>query len=128
MKYLAATYGKALAAVIVSAKGKNDAAIEKNFLALVRKNGDEANFKKILDQAEFFLRKSTGMRGITVVSARPLQKGVGKLLKEIMKPGDTVMGKIDPELIAGVKIIVNDEMQFDGSLKGKLDTLFNHGI
>jgi len=26
---------------------------------------------------------------------------------------------IDPDLIAGIKITVNDEMQFDGSLKSK---------
>jgi F0F1-type ATP synthase delta subunit len=29
--------------------------------------------------------------------------------------------RIDPELIAGIRIILNDELQFDGSLKHKLN-------
>jgi len=39
----------------------------------------------------------------------------------VHKAGDVVEARIDPDLIAGIKITVNDEMQFDGSLKSKLN-------
>jgi F0F1-type ATP synthase delta subunit len=34
-----------------------------------------------------------------------------------------VEDRIDPALFAGLRIIIDDEKQFDGSLKGKLDKM-----
>jgi F0F1-type ATP synthase delta subunit len=32
---------------------------------------------------------------------------------------------VRPELVAGLTITINDDLRFDGSLKGKIDKLFN---
>lgn len=124
MKYPANAYAKALVDAIGVGKGKNEEAITKNFLALIRKNGDEAYLAKILGEAERLLREKDGTRKLIVESARPLAKSAEALLKEIEKPGDVFEKKISTDLIAGIKIVVNGELQFDGSLKGKLDKLF----
>jgi F0F1-type ATP synthase delta subunit len=126
MKYPSHFYAKALAQAIAGAKGKNEAAIAKNFLALVRKNGDEASLPKILDEAGRMVRSEEGIRQVRIESARPLAVSQEKMVKEFIKPGDIIERKIDPELIAGVRLILDDELQFDGSLRGKLDKVFRN--
>jgi F0F1-type ATP synthase delta subunit len=45
-------------------------------------------------------------------------------VKHLVGPHDVVEEEIDPSLVAGMKVVVNDERVFDGSLKAKLDKLF----
>jgi F0F1-type ATP synthase delta subunit len=126
MKYAPHVYAKALVEVLEDAEKKHetkakDDVIAKNFLALVRKNGDEGHLKKILEEASRFARGKTGVRKVMVESARALSASQTLAMKHLLKPGDVVESRIDPELIAGVRIILNDELQFDGSLKNKLN-------
>ncbi len=127
MKYPAHIYAKALVAVLSGHAGAaghephRDEEIAKNFLALVRKNGDEAHLQKILEEASRFARGKSGVRKVTIASARILQPPQRKALVHFMKPGDVVEERVDPDLIAGIKIVLDDELQFDGSLKNKLN-------
>lgn len=123
MKYSVRDYAKAFDAALANPKvNKGDAA--KHFVALVKKNHDEARLKKILDETARLVRKRGGPREVVIVSARPLTKQQEKSIAALVPAGDTVTYEIDPTLVAGVKIIVNGEAQFDGSMKAKLDTLF----
>ncbi len=127
MKYPAHIYAKALAEVIVAVKGGSNAvqdAIVRRFIALVRKNGDEAHLRKLVEEAARFVRGKSGVRKMTIETARSLPAAQKQALQALTKPGDVIEEKIDPELVAGVKVLINDELQFDGSLKGKLDKLF----
>lgn len=124
MKYKPTIYAQALAEAIIENKGKGEAEMLKNFLALVRRNGDESQLRKIVDEADRLIRRSTGVRKVVVESARPLKKPAATLLKNFLKEGDVVQEKVNPELVAGMRITLDDELQFDGSLKGKLDKLF----
>jgi F0F1-type ATP synthase delta subunit len=124
MKYAAHTYAKALVAVLEDIKSSGmarDAEIAKNFLALVKKNGDESHLGKILEEASRFARGKDGVRKVTIASARELSVSQNKTVDGFLKHGDVVERRIDPDLIAGVQITVNDEMQFDGSLRNKLN-------
>ncbi len=130
MKYPAHIYAKALSEVIGDTSKKTTekeaAAIVKNFLELVRRNGDESHLRKILEEAARFARGKAGIRKVSVESARALNAAQEKEVKTFLTAGDVVERTIDPALIAGIRIIVNDEMQFDGSLRGKLDKVFRN--
>ena len=129
MKYPANIYAKALVEVLADAEKagakdtvrNNEARFADNFLALVRKNSDEMHLRKILEEAARFARGKSGVRKVTVESARALIPSQKALIAHFVNPGDVVEERIDPDLIAGIKIILNDEMQFDGSLKNKLN-------
>lgn len=125
MKYSPYWYAKALAAAIADVKDKRGQdEIEKNFIALVRKNGDEARLRKIVEIAARLVRGKQGIRKVTIESARTLLPAQEKLLDSFLSPGDVVEREVDEELIAGIRIILNDELQFDGSLRGKLERIF----
>jgi F0F1-type ATP synthase delta subunit len=60
--------------------------------------------------------------------ARKQKLSARELAAHLMGPHDAAAQEIDPSLIAGVKVIINDEREFDGSLKTKLDRLFGSGV
>jgi F0F1-type ATP synthase delta subunit len=61
-----------------------------------------------------------------VESARPLKQPPKTLLRGIFKAHDVIEDRVSPELVAGIKITVDDERQFDGSLRAKLDAMFGN--
>jgi F0F1-type ATP synthase delta subunit len=131
MKYSVHDYAKALDEAMAdpATVKTGKAAIAKNFLELIRHNGDEARLKKILDEAARLSRKrdvagGASFRDVLIESARPLEKSQEKMLHSFIKPSDVVEYATNPDLIAGVRITVNDEMEFDGTMKAKLDSLF----
>ena len=75
-----------------------------------------------MDEAKKMIREKEDRRSVVIETARLLS--ARGLAEEILKPSDVVEEKIDPELIAGVRITINDELQFDGSLRRKLNELF----
>jgi F0F1-type ATP synthase delta subunit len=121
MKYPTHIYAKALVEVLSDRKAKNSAAVANNFLEIVKRNNDEGHLREILEEASRFARGKSGVRKVTIESARALSAAQKKRLKSFIKSGDVVEEHLDPELIAGIKIILNDELQFDGSLKNKLN-------
>ncbi len=127
MRYPAHIYAKALVAAIASTSAKGERAedaVAENFVALVRRSGDEAHFRKILEEAARMARGKEGIQKIVLESARPLTPKQKKNLARFAGPRDVVQERIDPSLVAGVRIFVDDERELDHSLKGKLDAIF----
>jgi len=123
MKYSVHYYAKAIAEVVASKK-VSAAQIERNFAAILKKNGDESRAGKIVREAERLLRRKDGTKKIVLASARPLKKSAKEILGGMLGSGDACETAIRPELIAGITVAINDEFRFDGSLKGKIDKMF----
>ncbi len=115
-------YAKALAEILFK-KGIDETKVINNFVKLLIKTGQERKAKEILDSAEDLLLSKQGKRKITLETARRLTAGNRALLKEFGKEGDVVKEKVDHELIAGVKITINNEKQFDNSMLNKLNNI-----
>src|SRR5579885_2833497 len=116
MRYSIQNYAKALAEVAAEAKPNEAPAIQKNFLELLRRSGDEAHLAKIVDEAERLMRRKDGSRHILVRLARKQKQPARELVKHLTGPRDRVEEQTDPTLIAGMQVIVNDERKFDASL------------
>src|SRR3989344_841986 len=124
MKSKPKIYARVLVDVMMSKKNTgNEKKIVDNFLKLLKKNVDVKNAMEIIRLAEVFILQKTGNKKITLETAREI--GRKNIFKEIVRRHDIVEEKIDPELIAGIRITVNGEKQLDFSLKNKLDKIFN---
>lgn len=93
-----------------------------NFLRLLERNGDLKNAKKIMAFTEELMLKDSGNKKITLESARNIN--VKKLLESIIKKGDKVEEIINSKIIAGAKIVLNNERQLDFSLQKTLNEIF----
>lgn len=116
-------YAKALAEV-VSKKEIDKKKIVNNFINLLIKSGQEKKLKEILNLTEDLLLEKQGKRKIIFETARKMTINQKKILDNFVKNGDIVKEKINPEIIAGVKIIINNEKQFDASMQSKLQNIF----
>lgn len=125
MKYSPHLYAKAFAeAGSRRLSPQEESALVRNLIALVKKNGDSHQLKKIAAYAERMLREKSGKRKVTVESARPLKAPPEKIFAQFLRASDILEKKIEPRLIAGIKITVNDAEQLDISLSRKLKKLF----
>ena len=116
-------YAKALAEVL-SKKGIDEKKIVNNFVKLLVGAGYENKSKEVLDLAEDYLLQKQGKRKIVLETARKMTAGQKKMAQSIAQTGDIVKEKINPELIAGIKIIINNSRQFDASMQSKLQNIF----
>ncbi len=121
MKYKAKIYAEALVSVLLE-KERDYKKISNNFFEILQKNGDLKKAREIMLLAEIIFHKKTGKRKIILETARKIQRK--NILKDFFQEGDLVQEKINPELIAGIKIIINNESQLDFSLKNKLQQIF----
>jgi len=125
MRYSTKNYAQALASAIAQVRPEEKSHVAKNFMGLLRKSGDEVHAMKIIKEASRLLLLENGGRDIVFESARPLTKSHAKIVQEFAKNDDAVTMRINEELIAGIRVIMNGEREFDGSLKGKLDNIFS---
>ncbi|MEK7061652.1 MAG: F0F1 ATP synthase subunit delta [Patescibacteria group bacterium] len=125
MKYKPKDYATALIELILKKTTlSQEKKISDNFLNLLEKNGDIGKAKKIIALVEVLFFKKTGRKKIILQTARKMSSEQKGLLESLVKKGDIVKEEINKELIAGVKIIINNEKQFDASMKKKLENIF----
>ncbi len=123
MRYKPKIYAEALAEAILG-KDADEKKILENFLKLLEKNRDMGKAKEIIALAEKIFIKKTGRRYLTIESARKIKAKQKGLVDSVLQKGDIVDEKINKNLLAEKKIIIDNENQFDGSMQKKLDNLF----
>lgn len=125
MNYAPKTYALAFYEAISSAKNSAEAdRCIKNFLILVKNNRNQKKIKDILFIIEKLIIKKEGGRKLLIESARPLSRANEKIIQSLLKPTDIVEKKINSDLIAGIKININDELLLDGSFATKIKKMF----
>lgn len=134
MKYTPSQYAKAFARTLseiekktqLDAEGREreEEKLVKNFVSVIEKHGDASAARKILEATIKAARAVKGGRMITFITARQYKSSLHDKFRKILRSRDTIQEKIDPSLVGGVKILVDDYMQFDGSLKRKMDKIF----
>jgi len=125
MKYKTKDYAKALVEILSDKKIANDKKVAHGFIKLLERQNDLKKSKEIIDLAEFLLAKKNNKKSVVFQTARKLSDSQRNLLLKSTERGDIVKEKINPELIAGVKIIIDDEKQLDQTLLKKINNLFN---
>jgi len=111
--------------------GHNTAKLLQRFTALIRKNGDWSRSPQILKAVETAWRRKHKRPLVVVESARPLSH---KQLEEIKKglhdsgrmSAFDIEEKLRPELVAGVRITIDEERQLDASLQQLMKEVFAH--
>lgn len=125
MVYPIKIYARALVEVISteSDERKREKAVL-NLVTLLKKRGDLKNASKIIDLVKKLLAKKSGGKKITFETARKLSENDRNALLKMVSEKDFVEERINPEIVAGIKIIINDEYQLDNSIFKKIKGIF----
>ncbi len=123
MKYPVEAYARAFSEAIKEQKSKDEALI-KNFLRAVKKNGDWGKINKIFDSIAGKTAVMRGGRFISVEFGRAPEMKTADKLRYSFSKEDYVEFKVRPELVAGVRILINGEKELDSTLIKKINKLF----
>lgn len=124
MKYTARQYGEALFVSLKEKSGAERKAILKKFLSILRRNRDMHSLGLILKEAEERLLKEENIRKVDVESAAPLSENIRKEIENIMRKNILLKERVNPDLLAGIKMLMDGEILIDATAKRRLDKLF----
>ena len=114
-------YGKAFRKALRS--GAVPENLIKNLRQVVDRRGDRALWARIVPCVSLEIVRHQGGRWVVVETAHALTDMQRKKIKEVFSKKDYVEERIRPELVSGLRVLVDGEREFDGSLKRKLDLL-----
>ncbi len=102
-------------------KGVNADAVVKSFAQMLAGNYDRALLPKVIMQLKKLERTKAGKHEVVLTSAKPLEKSVVVQVKQKVGEKSDIREVIDPSVLGGVKILINDEVIIDGTLKRKIE-------
>lgn len=119
---------KQYAAALLSALDKKSVAEKKKtlhqFLSLMSRRGDSARLGLVVREVEKQYLRKKGLKKVFLESADPALPKIKKEVEEILGKNIILEEKINPTLLAGIKILVNDELLVDASAESQLRKLF----
>lgn len=102
-------------------KGASADQVIKRFAKVVVANYDRALVPKIAVQLKKLERAKFGRHDVVLTSARPLTKEILAEVKKKVGADSGITEVVDPAVLGGLKVLINDELVIDGTYKSRID-------
>lgn len=126
MKFTHTQYAQALHEALQDSSPKDQDTIIENFIEILKKKGDLAEYEKIITAYESYDKELKGIIDVEVTTASDTSLSTNKAfidkLNAIAGKDTAIQHKIDNNLIGGVVIKAGDIL-IDGSVKHDLENL-----
>ena len=119
-RFTAKQYATALFESLSEAKPSEQEMVLKSFAAILARNYDRSLFAKIAMQLKKLERSKAGAHDVVVTSARALAPSVLQQIGEKVGKNSRIREVIDPWVLGGMKVLINDELVIDGTLKTRI--------
>lgn len=116
-------YAKAFRKALREGVVPEDELVENLSRALMRRR-QSALWPRVANLLSKELVHHYGGRWVVLETARALSDVQRKKMEAAFSKNDYIEERVRPDLIAGMRIYIDDEREFDGSLKKKLNILF----
>jgi len=113
-------YALALYESLSEAKPSEQDMVLKSFAQILVKHYDRALLPKISMQLKKLERARAGTHEVVVTSARPIERSVLQEIGEKVGKNSRIKEVIDPWVLGGMKVLINDELVIDGTLKTRI--------
>lgn len=123
MKFSTQQYATALYGALAEKSEPERKAVFRNFLSILQKNRDWSRLGLILKEVERLYLKEAGLKKVEVETASS-SKTMQRELKEILGKNILIKERVNPEILAGLKILINDEILVDASAKAQINRMF----
>ena len=125
MRYSTKQYAATLVSALAGKSEKDEKKIIANFFSLLKRNGDFVKRREIFKEIERVVRKSDGVRKVVLETTVPVSEEVKKEIEKNLGSKAIFEENINPSVIGGMKILVDDEYLIDATVKRQLDKLFS---
>lgn len=126
MRYKPRQYAEALADALVDTEPETVSVRMKHFLALLVQHRMLGKAENIVRAAERLLARRQGANRIVLESAAPASEALRREVADIFAGKAWIEERVNPGLLAGVRILIDDETLVDASGKRRLAEMFHH--
>ena len=95
----------------------------RNFLRILRRNGDLTKLPRILQELKKQYREKYGTKDVEITLARENEKIVSQM-QHMLKLKAALRAVIKKEILGGAVMTINDEILIDGSIQTRIRKLF----
>lgn len=124
MKYHPRIYARAFLDTIERIDVDKRSTVFKSFFNILKRDKALARLDFILREIEKEELRRKGMKKIYIESSSKLRESLKKEIKNIFGGGCVFVERVKPEILAGVKILFNDEVLIDASARGLIEKMF----
>ena len=124
MRYSARTYAEALVAALNGKSPAEQKKTARRFALLLQKNRDWPRRTAIIRAAEKEYRRVSGRTHIRVESPESLSGDAKKEIKNMFGRGAFLETAAVPEHLAGIRILIDNEILIDATARRRMDRLF----
>ena len=126
MRYTNAQYAEALFEALEGLKGEKRTLAIKRFFEMLQRNHATSRMGRIIEQFEKHSLKAHNMVKVEVQSASPLTDEIREQIRKGLKKDVVLDEVVDPELLAGIKMVVNNEILIDASAKRHIESMLRN--
>jgi len=119
MKYTIRQYAAAFFAAYQDKAEPEQKEVVRNFLSILRKNKDWVKLGQILHEVEKLYYRKTGLKKVEIETASFMET-LRQDIENILGKNIFIKEKVNPEVLAGVKILINDEILIDATAQSQL--------
>jgi F0F1-type ATP synthase delta subunit len=123
MKYRPSHYAEAFRAAIEAGMAYDTA--HDNLVRTLEKHGDRHRLPQVVAEIEAREVAKQGGHMVAIELAREVSASAQTALKNAFSDADRIETRINPDLVAGVRVTIDHERELDLSLRGKMRTLFH---
>ncbi len=124
MKHTTGQYATALGTAFTSAPAAERPALIRRFMALLRKNRDTRRLGAIMRKVEKQSLADQGLHKVAVTSASPLTPELKKDIAATLAQKPLWQEIVDPAMLGGIRILIDDELLIDATARRRLDQMF----
>ena len=124
MRYRIGQYAEALSEACAGKSEPAQKKIARRFAALLRRHRMSAKTRLILAAYEKIALQKRGERRVRIEAPAPVSEQFRKELRAVLGSNVHFEESVNPELLAGAKILVDDELLIDASAKKQMERMF----
>lgn len=124
MKYSVKQYASALLAALQGKTGQERGRVIANFFKILQKNADFGKRKSVVQEMRREYFRQNGIATAKVETADGAPEHIKKELETALGREVVLEERIDPGILGGIKILIDDETLMDASLKTMIDKAF----
>lgn len=124
MRYSVKQYAAAFTSALGGKSVSEQKELSRRFLLVLQRHGLWSRRMPIIKEVERQYFKERGTRKVAVAAAAPLTAETRQEIERIIGKNIFWQETVEPELLAGMKILIDEEVLIDATGKTRLEKLF----
>ncbi len=125
MKYSPSHYAEALYGALSGKSPEERNKVARSFVGVIQKNRDSNLVSRILERYEKIYLKKEGLRKVDIESVDPISGKVKGEIEDALGSKIVFTEKINPKLIAGISLLIDDSTYVDASARAVINRIYN---